>query len=843
MNFQDAGYAVDPFLDWNSANGAKFRNFAPGVFLFICCFVLWVLPAGLSDLRGADETRYVLVAREWLAGDRVIGLTLFGVPYDQKPPLPFLLLALMLKMSGGEISSLAVRLPSILLGTSAVLATWAIGRRHLGEIAGFFAAIILMTSTQWMMDTPTAELNVMFAGWLTLSLAVWFLRPIGGMSPRRALAMWLLLAAAFFTKGPLALLIVTSVISAEAAIRRSWAPFKESRFAAGMLLNIALIGVWLYAQHLEAGSEFVKNQVSGETVDRFLKGSHEAPFYFYMIRLFTSIMFPWAFFLVPAANRIWKEVRTLPTVLGTALFGWGLVPLLILTLAAGKRESYPIPVLPGLSLLVGHYLSRLVAANKSGTHISLALMGVAIIGSLGLAAGTAAIIASPELGWTRDAYFTGWQMLPAIILIIAFGMLARSIHRFRNNSATPIFALAAIIALSGLCMTSLVRPANSPGNSSRSFSAFLDDFLARQGTAPVVGLIDRAARPEYHVYGGYAGVELDYENDICVESAPLPDVLLLRTKDFRKNEGLDAVMQSRGYSVATRAVASRDVVSIYCKEPPHCTNAVSKSELRFGLVGDTGRDSETVLAVAKQMFKSHKLQRLDAVMLLGDNIYGDDEFDVAVVERFEKVFKDLLTARVPFHAALGNHDVSNGYVYREQTYAPLGMDGQRYYEKTFGDDLVTFFVLDDYSLLTSPEQYIWLKNRLEACQSTWRFIVTHEPLRTQTDVHSIDQNVQQLLGGILKDEGVQAVFSGHLHFYERPQFQHPLQVTLGSGSKAQVQTGDATTPEATLFSSKGAFALLTISPDRAVCKVIAEDGSSIEKFSIPHESSPPAFLP
>jgi 4-amino-4-deoxy-L-arabinose transferase-like glycosyltransferase len=840
MSVPRAGPAVWPPLAGLSRVDGSLRSWVIGAVIIVWCFLLWVVPAGLSDLQGADESRYVLVAREWLAGDGGITLKLFGEPYDQKPPLPFLLLALMLKITGGEVVSLTVRLPSILLGTAAVLATWRIARRHLGEEAGIFAALVLMTSTQWMMDTPTAELNVMFAGWFTLSMACWFLRPVGVVSWWRAAGMWLMLAAAFFTKGPLALLMAASVISVEALLRKSWAPFKESRFIAGFALNLLLIGIWLYAQQSEVGSDFVRNQVGGETVDRFLKGSHEAPFHYYMVRLFTSIMFPWAFFLIPATIEIWRGARAKSPLLATTLFGWGAVPLLILTLSSGKRESYPIPLLPGLSIAVGYYLSQFLSRVKSIRPASNTLMAAAVVGGGVLVLGAVAILLHPDLGWTRDAYFSGWQLLPACLIVAAFWTAAWGIRRYRDYAATPIFAMAIFMSLFAVAVSTLVRPASGPSKSSRSFSEFMENYLESAQVPHVVGLIGRAERAEYHVYADYLGVPLDFDKDIVGDRKALPEVLLLRTKDFDKGDvKLAAGMKSRGYTLAGRTMALGDTMSIYGKVNEQPPLAAAQNEFRFGIVGDTGRDSETAFAISRELLKRHQKKPLDAVLLLGDNIYGDDPFDVAVVERFENVFRGLRDANVPFHAVLGNHDVSNGYATHEITYPGFGMDGKRYYEESLGDDLVTFYFLDNYSLRTSPEQFIWLKERLEASRSKWRFVITHEPLRSDTDVHSIDDQVFRLIGKLLIREDVQGVFSGHLHFYERPAFARPLQITSGSGSKAAVQQVDHVSDATALYSSKGAFLMLTVTDDGAMCESISEDGALIEKFSIPMNGSAP----
>ena len=66
--------------------------------LIALCLGLWAWTCGLWDLWGPDEARYVQIAKELLPRRNWFLLTLHGQPYDEKPPLPFWMLAGMLKL-------------------------------------------------------------------------------------------------------------------------------------------------------------------------------------------------------------------------------------------------------------------------------------------------------------------------------------------------------------------------------------------------------------------------------------------------------------------------------------------------------------------------------------------------------------------------------------------------------------------------------------------------------------------------------------------------------------------------------------------------------------------------
>jgi len=553
--------------EWGLVRFDKNRSLAPDLILVLLCLILWLVPAGLSELRNADEARYVLIAHEWLLSGKGVCMTFFGEPYDQKPPLPFFLLAAMLKVTGGEVLTFFVRIPSIALGTAAVLATWRIGRGHLGELAGFIAALVLMTSMRWMKDVPTTELNIMFSGWIALSLACWFLRPEGKLSPARTIAMWGFLAAAFFTKGPFALIIVASVLATEAAVTRSWRPYRESRCIVGMIGVVALIALWFLAERIQFGAEFVREQVEGESVDRFLQGKHRQPHGYYVLRVFHTIMFPWGLALIPMSIAVWKRARELPPILTTALVGWGLIPMIVLTLASGKREPYPLPLLPGLSLVVAYYVQQFIGSNRKMPRVADGLMWSYLGWCCALITGAALTLLKPNLCEARGAFFRPWQMIPLVALVAAFGIGATLIRRWRTNPTTPVLGLAGMLFLTGFFFTTIVKPSADPNKSSRGFSRALDGLLAARGFSGPIGLIDGAAKPEYHVYGQYSACRIEFERDVAGHGGrSLPAVLLIRGKDWEDPTAFDSALRERGYRRESTMIAARDELEVYVRD-------------------------------------------------------------------------------------------------------------------------------------------------------------------------------------------------------------------------------------------------------------------------------------
>ena len=108
--------------------------------------------------------------------------------------------------------------------------------------------------------------------------------------------------------------------------------------------------------------------------------------------------------------------------------------------------------------------------------------------------------------------------------------------------------------------------------------------------------------------------------------------------------------------------------------------------LKFAAIGDNGTGDQPQYDVARQMATAHAAFPNDLVIMLGDNMYGEDKL-ADFVNKFEKPYAPLLQAGVTFRASLGNHDRPDNVSHKL-----YNMDGQRYY--TYTRNNVRFVVLD-----------------------------------------------------------------------------------------------------------------------------------------------------
>ncbi|MCA9805018.1 MAG: metallophosphoesterase [Cyanobacteria bacterium HKST-UBA02] len=203
----------------------------------------------------------------------------------------------------------------------------------------------------------------------------------------------------------------------------------------------------------------------------------------------------------------------------------------------------------------------------------------------------------------------------------------------------------------------------------------------------------------------------------------------------------------------------------------------------------------------------------DLTVFAGDIVYKHGQFG-DYLEQFFPAFGGLLAHRLAV-AAVGNHDVSaprelfgfkskkkepdlfayrfvfdqrrNGPVKPGKDCFDFSGDAEKYRRsyKIVGREMLSqtcfsfkygnafFLVLDGnrYVDWSRAELRQWVSDRLEEGRdSAWRFVVIHQPPFT-CDVTYLNENRSRLLCDLFQAHGVDVVFSGHSHMYER---SHPL---------------------------------------------------------------------
>lgn len=247
--------------------------------------------------------------------------------------------------------------------------------------------------------------------------------------------------------------------------------------------------------------------------------------------------------------------------------------------------------------------------------------------------------------------------------------------------------------------------------------------------------------------------------------------------------------------------------------------------VKFAVIGDNGTGEKPEYEVASWMTKYHARFPFEFVIMLGDNIYGGHAA-ADLRKKFEEPYKPLLDAGVKFYASLGNHDDPA----TEMNYKPFNMNGKRYFTFKYGN--VNFFALDsDYM---DPDQLSWLRTSLSGDDSNWKIAYFHHPLYDDAKYHGPDLDLRAELEPLFISAGVDAVFSGHEHIYERIRPHNGIYYFI-CGNSGQLRPHDVVVSPDTLkaFDTDRDFMIVEIAGDKLYFQTISRTGETVDYAVLP----------
>mmetsp|Transcript_21244 Transcript_21244/g.53472 ORF Transcript_21244/g.53472 Transcript_21244/m.53472 type:complete len:454 (-) Transcript_21244:7-1368(-) len=239
--------------------------------------------------------------------------------------------------------------------------------------------------------------------------------------------------------------------------------------------------------------------------------------------------------------------------------------------------------------------------------------------------------------------------------------------------------------------------------------------------------------------------------------------------------------------------------------------------LTFTVIGDLGQTEFSQSTVMHVLADPEQ----QATIIAGDLSYADG--NQSRWDRWGALFEPLLSSRV-FQPAVGNHEIeikdkdrgslrqlrlgreAGGWDYtpflayqaRFVHSGPdeprgLGMSSSLYYSYSAGP--AHFLHLASYAPFgDGSEQKVWLEKELasvDRARTPWVFAVVHAPWYNSNKAHQgevEEAEMRQSMEGMLCRGGVDAVFAGHVHAYER--VGPSLNGTLREGGITYINVGD-----------------------------------------------------
>ena len=368
--------------------------------LLIVGVALYLVNLGGYPLYTKGEPREAVTVFDIVHGGGVILPQRAGVELPSKPLLMHWLAALVSLVAGG-VNEFSVRLPSAGLAIAGVIVCYFYVRRLFDDVTAFIAALILATTFQYLQAGTGARVDMTLTFFMEVAFFE-FIFMAEGLTRRRML-LYLAIALAVLTKGPIGLILPGLVALIWIALEKRWRFLLQMNLVRGALVVLVLAGGWYVAALLEGGSDFFRKQILAENLVRFAGGGdfhegHIHPFYYMELALFAGFL-PWTFLLPIVGVQAARAPLAVDPRL-KYLFVWFAAVLIFYNLPQSKRGVYLLCLYPAFATLLAIYVKHAIvrpAPARVVVHWLARLSGFAMLmlGSAALVA-LAMLVASPH---------------------------------------------------------------------------------------------------------------------------------------------------------------------------------------------------------------------------------------------------------------------------------------------------------------------------------------------------------------------------------------------------------------------------------------------------------------
>ena len=264
-----------------------------------------------------------------------------GIEIPSKPLLMHWLAALVSLVAGG-VNEFSVRLPSALLAIGGVIVCYQYVRRLFDDVIALIAALILATTFQYLQSATGARVDMTLTFFMEVAFFEFILMAEG--LTRRRMLLYVAIALAVLTKGPIGLILPGAVALIWIASEKRWNFLPRMNLIGGAIVVLVLAGGWYFAAYFEGGAGFFRKQILAENVLRFAGGSdfhegHIHPFYYMEMALLAGFM-PWTILLPIVGIQAKRQPHTLDPRLRYVMI-WFITRARLLQLSAKQTRRVP----------------------------------------------------------------------------------------------------------------------------------------------------------------------------------------------------------------------------------------------------------------------------------------------------------------------------------------------------------------------------------------------------------------------------------------------------------------------------------------------------------------------
>ncbi|MFO0950809.1 MAG: glycosyltransferase family 39 protein [Isosphaeraceae bacterium] len=428
------------------------RRVAEAALIVLLALTLNLAGNGRTSLWDRDEPRYAGCTREMKARGDWLRPTFNGEPRYHKPVLIYWLMRAGYAVGGDN--EFGARLVSAVAGASTCLLVLVMGRRLVGDRAGFLAALMLTTAPIMVVESKLATTDATLALFLVGSqFALWELSR--RESRAWAAAFWVLLALATLTKGP----VGPALIACAGAVSWWWggptSVWKRLHWKWGVPLFLLVAAPWYVAIGVISHGDFYRFAVGKQIAERVTTGMEQHggfPGYYVVTSL--AMFHPWSALVPAAALAAWARRRVDPRF--GFLLGWVVGPLVLLECVKTKMVHYYLPAYPAAALLGAWLVCEIEAEGVNVRRWPLGRAAVGLLGGVGIGIATTLVAA----GFVLPAGLR----VPCLVTacVVTAGTLWGLLRLQHAATSRAVGGLAATWALVMLCVGGWLLPAAEP---------------------------------------------------------------------------------------------------------------------------------------------------------------------------------------------------------------------------------------------------------------------------------------------------------------------------------------------------------------------------------------------
>ncbi len=438
------------------------RRHRAAVAAFLLAAGLVLARIGSLPLIDPDEGRNAEIARELAASGDWLVPTYDGLAYLDKPILYLKAVALSLEAFGR--SEAAARLPSAACGLALLAVVFAFCRREFGERDAALAVVVVVTCPLFLVLSRYVIFDMPLALFVCSAILAGYRAESETGGKRRA---WYAAGAAAagvatLLKGPVGFVVPFLVLAVFALAERRPRAIQRLLSPLNLVVFLAVVLPWFVGVTLRR-PDFLYYGIVDETLKRFTTTTfhRNKPFWFYL-PVMIGACFAWSVLFPEAAVAAWRARRQLTRGDRFSIV-WAVSVMAFFSTSHSKLVGYVLPAVVPLGILIARLFGAGLddprgTAGRVVRHGTVALVGVGAFGAallaaesvhpglfaawfgahgrefealppvfpwlaLALAVVAAAAIAG-RLAETVRLSFTGFVLLPASLLTIAFGGLS-----------------------------------------------------------------------------------------------------------------------------------------------------------------------------------------------------------------------------------------------------------------------------------------------------------------------------------------------------------------------------------------------------------------------------------